>query len=98
MPIDTANKKLALLEWDQDYEPGLPISPGALGQDDRQQLLWGYPGVLWTTAVAAAPVCVHGMDAALWTVVVSDVAVWSVSGADAARWRAIASDEVCCDC
>lgn len=47
MAITTNNEKLAVIEWDQSYEPGLPISPGALGQDDQQQLLWGFPGVLW---------------------------------------------------
>lgn len=29
------------------WEPGLPMSPGTLGQDDQQQLLWDYPGILW---------------------------------------------------
>ena len=47
MAIGTTNEKLALMEWGQVWEPGLPISPGALGQDDKQQLLWGYPGILW---------------------------------------------------
>ena len=48
MAIDTDNKKLAVMEWCLVFEPGLPLSPGALGQDDQQQLLWGYPGILWT--------------------------------------------------
>lgn len=52
MAIDTTNKKLALMEMDQSYEPGLPVSPGTLGQDDQQQLLWGYPGVLWASPPA----------------------------------------------
>ncbi len=47
MAIDTDNKKLALLEWDNIWEPGLPISPGSLGADDKQQLIHGYPGILW---------------------------------------------------
>lgn len=50
MAITTINEKLAVMEWGNIYEPGLPMSPGALGQDDQQQLLWGYPGVLWTSA------------------------------------------------
>jgi len=52
MAIDTTNKKLALIEWDNIWESALPMSPGTLGQDDKQQLLWGYPGILWTVAVA----------------------------------------------
>lgn len=47
MPISTDNGKLAIMELDQDYEPGLPLSPGTLGQDDQQQLLWGFPEILW---------------------------------------------------
>lgn len=35
------------MEWSIIWEPGLPLSPGTLGQDDKQQLLWGYPGILW---------------------------------------------------
>ena len=54
MAIDTTNEKLALMEWGLVWEPGLPISPGTLGQDDQQQLLWGYPGILWDAAVAGA--------------------------------------------
>ena len=29
----------------------MPTSPSTLGQDDDQQLLWGYPGILWSTGV-----------------------------------------------
>lgn len=54
MAIDTDNKKLALMEWDIVWEPGLPLSPGTFGQDDKQQLLWGYPGVLWSAITLAA--------------------------------------------
>lgn len=42
------------MEWGQVYEPGLPMSPGTLGQDDKQQLLWGYPGILWAELAADA--------------------------------------------
>ena len=54
MAITTDNGKLAMLEIDQDYEPGLPLSPGTLGQDDDQQLLWGFPEILWGVAAALA--------------------------------------------
>lgn len=47
MPITTDNEKLAVMEWGNPWEPALPLSPGTLGQDDQQQLLWGFPGVLW---------------------------------------------------
>jgi hypothetical protein len=51
MAITTINQKLAVMEWEDYAEPALPLSPGALGQDDQQQLLWGYPGVLWAEPV-----------------------------------------------
>lgn len=34
------------------WEPALPISPGTFGQDDKQQLLWGYPGIAWAVGAA----------------------------------------------
>lgn len=49
MAISTNNEKLAVLDW-TELEPGLPLSPGAFGQGDKQQLLWGYPGVAWGAA------------------------------------------------
>jgi hypothetical protein len=55
VPLATDNGKLAVMEWDQDYEPGLPLSPGALGQDDQQQLLWGIPEVLWGAGAGGPP-------------------------------------------
>jgi len=51
--IDTTNEKLGLMEWCLVWEPALPISPGALGQDDQQQLLWGYPGITWGAAASS---------------------------------------------
>lgn len=51
MAIDTDNKKLAIMEWGIIWEPGLPLSPGTLGQDDKQQLIWGYPGILWAAEI-----------------------------------------------
>lgn len=51
----TVNDKLALMEWGIPWEPGLPISPGALGTDDKQQLVWGYPGVTWEEQVYVPP-------------------------------------------
>jgi len=50
MAIDTINEKLALLEYDEVYQPGIPISADGLDQADKQQLLWGYPGILWVAA------------------------------------------------
>jgi len=49
MSITTVNDKIGIMEFCIVWESGLPISPGALGQDDQQQLIGGYPGVAWTS-------------------------------------------------
>ena len=52
MAIDTNDEKLALMEWDTVWEPGLILDETAsFDQGDKQQLLWGYPGIAWTTVV-----------------------------------------------
>lgn len=43
----TVNDKLSVMEWCNVTEPGLPLSPGVLDQSEKQQLLWGYSGILW---------------------------------------------------
>lgn len=61
MAISTTNGKLALIEWDNPWEPGLPISPGTIGQDDKQQLLLGYPEVLWGAPAVVVPTVVENI-------------------------------------
>jgi len=51
MAIDTTNEKLALIEYGDIFQPGIPISADGLDQADNQQLLWGYPGILWEAPV-----------------------------------------------
>lgn len=50
MPIATDTGKLAIMELDADWEPGLPLLPASLDQAARQQLIWGFPEVLWGVA------------------------------------------------
>ena len=54
MAIDTTNKKLALIEYRDVWQPAIPVSSDGIGQDDRQQLLWEYPGILWGVPAAVA--------------------------------------------
>lgn len=35
------NNKLALIDMGDVWTDGLPVSSDGLGQDDKQQLLWG---------------------------------------------------------
>lgn len=63
MAITTTNGKLAIIMLDQQFQPNLPISPGALGQDDKQQLIWGFPQNLWgATASGGGSVSTTGMQ------------------------------------
>lgn len=57
MAIDTNAKKLAIMEWDEVYEPGIPLSPGAapFSQGEKQNFLWGYPGILWAALTDRIP-------------------------------------------
>lgn len=48
MAIDTNNEKFALISYNQPFNPSVPISDDGLGQDDKQHLIWQYPGVLWS--------------------------------------------------
>ena len=48
MSIDTNNEKLALITLLQPWNTPVPISADGLGQDDKQHLLAGYPGILWS--------------------------------------------------
>jgi hypothetical protein len=52
--IDTDNEKFALIDWGNVWMDGLPISSDGLDQADNQQLLWEYPGLLWTAFEAAS--------------------------------------------
>lgn len=46
LPV-TSNEKLAFLEWCIPWESGLPVTSVAFDRRDKQQLLWGYPDILW---------------------------------------------------
>lgn len=62
MAITTDTGKLAVMRLTQVWEPPLPLSPGAIDQADRQQLLWGFPEILWGEPVVT--VRVRGFAAA----------------------------------
>lgn len=83
MAITTDTGKLAVMEWDLDWEPGLPLSPGALDPADQQQLLWGFPEDLWGEAETVAPgrvVCLTGADRSTTALTGADrsVTTWTV--------------------
>ena len=48
MAIDTNDKKLALMQWNMPFAPATVLNETSpFSQGDQQQLLWGYPGILW---------------------------------------------------
>ena len=48
--VSTANERLAVLGWGGVGSLwNLPVSSDGIGQDDKQQLLGGYPGVDWAS-------------------------------------------------
>ena len=49
MAIDTTNEKFALITLLQPWNTPIPISADGIGQADKQHLIWGYPGILWTS-------------------------------------------------
>ncbi len=51
MAIDTNAEKLAIMEWDTVFEPAIPLSPGAapFSRGEKQNFIWGYPGIEWET-------------------------------------------------
>jgi len=67
--IATINEKLALIGFQQPFNPSIPISSDGLGKDDKQQLIWGYPGILWgveyVIEIAAGAFSVAGQIASL---------------------------------
>lgn len=64
MAIDTNDEKLSLMEWDQIWEPGLPLDEASgFDQGDKQQLIWGYPGISWSAEVEPTGVIIQGLDA-----------------------------------
>ena len=62
MAIDTDNEKLALIEYGDIFQPGIPISADGLDQADNQQLLWEYPGILWSALAATAASAIFETD------------------------------------
>lgn len=44
MAISANNQKLAVMEWCQVWEPGLPFDPVAIDIYAQQQFLGNYPG------------------------------------------------------
>ena len=52
----TSNNLLALLHFLVPIHPSLPVSADGIDQADQQQLLWGYPGILWGVPPAAVSI------------------------------------------
>lgn len=60
MSIDTVNEKRALMMLGLPWS-NIPISSDGLDQADNQQLLWEYPGLLWSVITEPEIVEVTGL-------------------------------------
>ena len=55
MAITTNNGKLAIIEFEDVWEPGLPmVATDTISEADQVQFLWGFPEILYTAFVRAA--------------------------------------------
>jgi hypothetical protein len=54
MAVDTATKRYAMMGLCAPHRFVAPVPDGTIGAADRQQFLYGYPGILWGAAVAPA--------------------------------------------
>ena len=52
MAIDTAPKRLSIMDMDETTMPGIPAPDGTIAQEDRQHFLWLYSGILAAGGVA----------------------------------------------
>jgi hypothetical protein len=55
MAIDTAAKRLSIMDMDESTMPGMPAPDGAITQGDRQHFLWLYSGILAAGGATAFP-------------------------------------------
>jgi len=69
MSIDTRNKRLSIMNLGQPWRTTLPIPSGSFSQGDRQQLLYGYSGILWGADVDTY---LSYISASGWLIVVVD--------------------------
>lgn len=91
MAIDTNNEKFALIDMGDVWADALPISSDDLGQDDKQHLLWEYPGILWGIIGGLAILALG--DAAVAALAKGDAAVAAAALTDGGLATLILKDE-----
>jgi hypothetical protein len=60
MAVDTASKRYAMMGLGAPHRFVAPVPDGTIAQADRQQFLYGYPGILWDEPDADDPRTVTG--------------------------------------
>ena len=48
MAVDTASRRYAMMGLFAPHRFVAPVPDGTIAQADRQQFLYGYPGILWS--------------------------------------------------
>jgi len=65
MPITTNDEKLAAMQWNMPFAPAIVLDETSpFSQGDKQQLLWGYPGILWGELIRGFGVLIDGITLA----------------------------------
>jgi len=60
LSVATDNNKYSLLHYGQVWQHQIPLPGGAaMSQGDKQQVLWGYPNILWETQAVSQPYVHH---------------------------------------
>ena len=78
MAIDTNDKKLAVMQMGMPFAPAIALNETSpFSQGDKQQLLWGYPGILWGELVQGFGVLIDSitLTPAVMAFVATDKAV-----------------------
>lgn len=60
MAIDTAAKRLTMIDYGDIFQPGIPVPDGSVTVADRSQFLWSY---YLTSAIVYSGLSIFGMDA-----------------------------------
>ena len=85
MAIETDNEKLALMSYNQPFNPAVPIVSDGIGQAEKQHLIWQFPGILWQAAedillsglIAINSTMTGSLTVEGWTELSKPAAVWT---------------------
>ena len=78
MAIDTSEKRLRCLDYEEAWAEAMPIPDGFVSTADRYHLIWSYSAHV----TATIPGCVTGTDASLYVVSLADALFGTITLTD----------------